>query len=188
MSKNKIKKAKDQRQTQIFFIVIGGTFIILALVFFIIVPAITSVVEQIKNNEVRREMITNQERKIKKITNLIEIKNSYSQELVLLEESYPTFDDTEFIARNLYDYDESNNEFTITNMKFEKEGSTININLNYETSYEQAFIFLDFIEKFPRILQVESISYTYDENEESELPLIGNMKLIAYFQSIQDNI
>ncbi|MBD3362337.1 hypothetical protein GF362_01300 [Candidatus Dojkabacteria bacterium] len=192
-----ISQLTDTPRKGTFTLAIGSFLIVLFMILVAIRPAISSVIKQISSNKERRELITQQEYKLKALKRLIDDKNRYQSEIDLLDDLLPNFDDVEFIVQNLFTYTGDSDSINIDSVEFDfypksKEVidpnvENINATINFECDIDQATQFVQYLDKFPRIINVKKVDYASNEEENAVLPISGRIDVEIYYKLKQES-
>lgn len=197
-------KLHDTPRKSALAIGLGTLALVIALFVFAIVPATSSVIEQYERNKERQVLVDAQNLKIDNINKLLQAEERHASEIELLNENYPDFVDTEYIARNINDYIVQSGDVTIRSVgvddKLERVASFVTsteatkynryeiiatpVVINYFCSVESSVKFLNYIENYPSILNITEASYNFIENADAgnppNLPLDCNLELVYY--------
>lgn len=191
-SKSVLSQLQDDPRKGTFTLAMGSVVIVIFMIVVAIRPAVTSVIKQVSSNKERAELITGQNEKLQNLKKLIDDQNSYSTEIELFKEAYPKHDDAEFVVRNIYEYVDEVSDLELTSMRFDyaarpdgvsgvSDVEIFELKLQYNCDIDQAVNFIRFLESMPRIIDIDDISLSSNEDtEETLLPLSGNVSLEIY--------
>ena len=198
-SRTIFKDLLDDPQKGTLTLAIGSTLIVIFMIVVAIRPAIVSVIKQVQSNEVRRELILKQEEKIETLTELVGRQSEYVFEIELLNEVFPDFDDSEYVLRNLHEYLMINEDVQLVSMEIDHSNTisnrfptapisvgVIEVSFGVQSDIDQAYKLIDYLDKFPRILDIQTITYSALQNDNQVLPLTGSIDFNLYY--IKDDV
>lgn len=189
-------KAKKTPKDSTTLVAIGSVALIILMVVVAIRPAIASVVEQINSNKQRQELIKVQETKLRDLKKLIEDETKYSEEIEVFKQAQPSFDDPEFISRNLMDYTQDRQNITIDSISFEYKNTDNTIQIGPDIMLADVALivncdvagaheFVSYLETFPRTMAIKSIKFSSNElgaDDSTGLPLKGNIVFSVFWK------
>ena len=191
---------KPKRKT---YTLVGVTAIVVGfLIFFALRPTFIKISElnkEIEDKEVFLEKIDN---KLTTINELIRQKQSIEKELVYFEEDFPEEKKSGFLVANLaaiadkfnvllksVSFDEDLDEKDKANIGIENPDlvRVISVNVTLEGEVPDFEKYIDYIESFPRIFDIRSVSYVsnditeYSDNLEEFVPNSASITMYVYY-------
>ncbi len=174
-----------------------GTIIVIIFMFLVAIrPALSSVFAQIANNKIRQNIINDQTTKEETLANLISLQSQYVTELDLLRSSLPEDNDIEYLLANVDAYDNASEQVKVTGYTisyktdkayFQEMSELTNfekaqITFNFEGNRETGIALVDFLENFPRPINVLSVNI--GRNTSSFVPndITGSVSATVYYR------
>lgn len=185
-------------QKSTFSLAIVTILIVIFMTLVAIRPAVTSVIKQYNNNKERRQLIQKQNLKLDNIKKALEKMNDYSFNIELLEESSPLNYDSEYIVQNVSDFVDKNSGLKISGIKFEYRQNMltevdpsigiINVEVTFDSDIDGALALMEFVENFPRVLNIHDASFSATTENTGILPINGSINFDAYYYITDQNI
>ncbi len=202
VNKKFYNKFFDTPQNSAFTLAVATIILVLIMIFGAIRPAITSIVNEMQNNDERRRLIELQEKKRNNLESLLAQEREYAEQIGILNEIQPQFDDSEFVVRNINDYIKGNPNIVIQDYVINYQSRTrssissaapslrtLTLSLTFSSDIDNAIEFIEFLESFPRIFDIQDGRFFFAEEEfqNSNLPLTGQIELLYSWTHKEEN-
>jgi hypothetical protein len=158
-------------QKEAFSMILVSALVVILLGVFVLRPAISSAIQQISNNNLKVELIKRQESKLDTLEYLNEQITLYDGEIALLDQSLAEDYFTEFFALNFHLEFVNSPSVMLREIRFEQDlfsadsasknevvgYTSILGTLIFSSDYDGLISMIEYIETFPRILNIRKI-------------------------------